>query len=175
MPTLSGDLQDDRHVEHAIGRSKDEEPAAQVNPRPATTASCLALAAGIAWGPCFPAFGVDVITAARFGELIQRDKVVLIDVRTAAERSVHGVPKGSDWIEWRGDANAASFIAALERLQPDRTVTIAFICSVGHQSGRVARRVEHAGYLRVYDVGDGMNGSVLGPGWTAWGLPVEGR
>jgi len=115
---------------------------------------------------------VDLLDALKAKSLLNSSNLTLIDVRTLDERAVHGVPEGSIWIEWRGAQNEASFIRDLQTTQPDMSRPLAFICSVGHRSGLAARLAEKAGYRRVFDVAEGMNGSIPGPGWRLWGLPL---
>lgn len=115
----------------------------------------------------------DVLDALKAKSLIDGGKLTLIDLRTPDERAAHGVPKGSIWIEWRGVEQGAAFIQALKTAQPDTSVPVAFICSVGHRSGQAARLAQREGYRQVFDISEGVNGSVLGPGWKLWGLPLE--
>lgn len=134
--------------------------------------------AGLLFGTAYvrDARAVDLVDALQAKSLLDDSNLTLVDVRTADERAAHGIPQGSIWIEWRGAESAAAFIEALQAAAPDRSRALAFICSVGHRSGQAARLAERDGYRRVFDVTEGVNGSVLGPGWRLWGLPlVAGR
>ena len=106
-------------------------------------------------------------------ELVSSGKLAVVDLRTAEERSVPGIPQGSIWIEWRGVTEGQSFIDALTAAQPDKSAPVAFICSVGHRSGQAARLAERSGYRQVFDIAEGVNGSMLGPGWKLWGLAMQ--
>lgn len=123
----------------------------------------------------FPAraHATEILDALQANELAAKERIILVDIRTSAERTSFGVPRKAIWVEWKGPEGAAAFIGALMVALPDRSAAIAFICSVGHRSGQAARLAERAGYGRVYDVAEGMNGAILGPGWRAWGLPVD--
>ena len=115
----------------------------------------------------------ELLDALKANSLIESGKLTLIDLRTSDERAAHGVPKGSIWIEWRGAEQSAAFAQSLKTAQPDTSVPVAFICSVGHRSGQAARLAEREGYRQVFDVSEGVNGGVMGPGWKLWGLPLE--
>lgn len=148
-------------------------------PRHRTTASWVRRARGLAAVLLLIAAGArgavsaDTMDALKANGLAGAGKLTLVDVRTAAERSSYGVPKGSIWIEWQGPEQGAAFVEALRTVQPDAAAPLAFICSVGHRSGQAARLAEREGYRHVFDVAEGVNGSVLGPGWRLWGLPLE--
>lgn len=119
------------------------------------------------------AAAADLLDALKATSLVDSGKLMLIDLRTPAERAAHGVPKGSIWIEWRGLEQAAAFIQSVKTAQPDTSLSLAFICSVGHRSGQAARLAEREGYRQVFDVAEGVNGGTAGPGWRAWGLPMS--
>lgn len=115
----------------------------------------------------------ELLDALAANDLNSKGKLTLIDVRTADERAVFGVPKKSIWIEWKGVEHSNAFVASLKAAQPDLSGPVAFICSVGHRSGQAARLAEREGYRKVFDVAEGVNGSTIGPGWRLWGLPLE--
>lgn len=119
------------------------------------------------------AFAADTLDALRASEMVRSGKLLLVDVRTAAERAAFGIPQGAVWIEWRGAEGAQVFGETLAAAFPDRSAALAFICSVGHRSLQAARVAEGWGYSRVYDVSEGVNGAIMGPGWRAWGMPLE--
>jgi rhodanese-related sulfurtransferase len=119
------------------------------------------------------AASTELLNPLAANELVSSSKLTMVDVRTAEERAVHGIPQGSIWIEWRGVTHGQLFIDALTAAQPDKSAPVAFICSVGHRSGQAARLVERSGYRQVFDIAEGVNGSMLGPGWKLWGLAMQ--
>jgi len=115
----------------------------------------------------------ETLSALRASELVSGRALILVDVRNAEERSAFGAPKGALWVEWKGPEKSDTFGSVLSKMVPDKSAPLAFICSVGYRSSQAARVAEALGYSRVFDVAEGVNGAIIGPGWRAWGLPFE--
>ncbi|MCF8532993.1 MAG: hypothetical protein K9G48_08320 [Reyranella sp.] len=123
-----------------------------------------------------PAYPVELLYSIAAQERMTTGRLALVDVRSAEERRLNGVPAGALWVEWAGDtpADHAAFVAKIRELGLGPDDPVALICAVGHRSGRAGRLLEKSGYRQISDIGEGFSGSVLGPGWRAWGLPLAG-
>lgn len=112
---------------------------------------------------------LDVRAAER---LAADDKIVLIDIRTPGEWRRTGVPSGAVAITMhqRADKFLKSVLAATEGRHD---VPVALICATGGRSTKMLRELKEAGFTKVYNVVEGMNGSRFGPGWLKQGLPVR--
>lgn len=140
-------------------------------PRPSAFTRRLFLAAPLAFA-AFSAVAGEVrqISAGKAHEQAKTGEIVLIDIRRPDEWAATGIPAWAVPIDMRARDLGARIDAALGG---DRDMPVALICHSGVRSGRLAEAMAKAGFARVYDVGEGMNGSPHGPGWIARGLPVE--
>lgn len=128
------------------------------------------LAAGLGgWAHTRDAFEGAAIDAEAAHSAAASGEVTLVDVRRPEEWAKTGVPEGAHAIDMRRD----DFLEAIEEaVGGDRSAPVALICAGGVRSGRVASRLEAAGFTRVANVEEGMMGSSAGPGWLDRGLPV---
>ena len=129
----------------------------------------LALPLALAALPAF-ANGIRVLSPAETLQRVGAGEIVLIDVRRPEEWAATGIAAGAVPIDMRDPAFGTKLDAALGG---DRSAPVALICHSGVRSRVVAEAMHRAGFTDVYDVGEGMAGSVLGPGWLRSGLPVE--
>ncbi|MDX1392755.1 MAG: rhodanese-like domain-containing protein [Gemmatimonadota bacterium] len=99
--------------------------------------------------------GVESISVAEAGRLLEKDSIVLIDARDPAERAVSMIP---------GSIAAAEFEA-----DPGRYADVAAVayCTIGYRSSRYAARLTAEG-IPVRNLG----GSILA--WTHEGGPLVG-
>lgn len=97
---------------------------------------------------------VPELTAEEFMALRDKEKVLLVDVRTDEERAVSMIP---------GAVSSLHF----EQHQSDYDGgMVAVYCTVGHRSGHYAKEL-HAGGWRVFN----LKGAILS--WTHAGGPLE--
>ncbi len=109
------------------------------------------------------------ITAQEAYEALQKQSLILVDVRTPGEWRQTGIAEGAVPISMQDPAFIAKF-EALRADNPDKPV--AFICASGRRSGIVQNELARRGYKNVFSVYGGTTGSSSAPGWIAQGLPV---
>lgn len=111
-----------------------------------------------------------VVTVRQAFDLQQAGKAVLIDIRTPAEWTETGAPKGAVRLDMT-QPDFADRIAAMRRADPGKE--IALICRSSNRSAHAAQALAKAGVTGVLDVAGGVAGSSRGIGWIAAGLPIE--
>ena len=106
--------------------------------------------------------------------LQQAGALLVVDVRPRRGRPVGTLPAGAVWLplEPGPDASAAFIDAVLDAVDGDQARPIGLICERGVMSRRAQALLRAAGFTATVDVEDGISGSVVGPGWSAWGLPM---
>ena len=102
-------------------------------------------------------------------ELMQQDRLILIDIRTEAEWRKTGIAKGALTIDMM-DKNFLEKIANIRLDNPAKT--IAFICASGRRSSIVWEELTKRGYKNIYSVFGGTTGNGVA-GWIKDGLPIE--
>ena len=95
--------------------------------------------------------------------------ILLLDVRRPEEWRETGIPAGARPLDMRRDDFVGEVMAMVGG---DRDRPVALICAGGVRSDRTGARLAGAGFTRVIDVPEGVEGSPAGPGWLARGLPV---
>ncbi len=121
--------------------------------------------------------------------LLQNDsKVLLVDVRTNAERDWVGRVNISEaqhlavqWSLYPGGTPNPDFLAQLQASVPDKASTILFLCRSGVRSRHGAKLATENGYTNCYDILQGFEGDkdeqghrkTVG-GWCQNGLPWLG-
>lgn len=129
------------------------------------------------------------VTPAEAHQLLQQDsKVVLVDVRTNAERDWVGrviineaQHHAVQWSLYPGGTPNPDFMAQLQAAVPDKSTTILFLCRSGVRSRHGAKLASENAYSACYDILQGFEGDkdtdghrkTLG-GWCAAGLPWMG-
>jgi len=116
-----------------------------------------------------PRFAGETLTVEEAHAAAATGEVVLVDIRRPDEWAATGVGAGAYPIDMRSDDFEAELIRAVGG---DMDRPVALICAAGVRSARLAARLEEAGFGRILDVPEGMQGSSAGPGWIASGLPV---
>lgn len=115
-----------------------------------------------------------VLTAPDAHQQAQQGAITLIDIRTPQEWRQTGVAVGARRIDMRQPGGTEAFAAAvLTAVAGNKDAPIALICRTGNRTGYMRRELEARGFTQVYDVKEGMAGSVAGPGWIKRGLPLE--
>lgn len=105
---------------------------------------------------------------------VQAGQVTLVDIRTPGEWKETGVAKGAKLVNMLHPQGAPGFVnALLEKVNGDRNAPIALICRTGNRTTQVQRYLQSQGFTQVYNVKEGMAGSMAGPGWLRRGLPVD--
>lgn len=114
------------------------------------------------------------LTAPDAAEKLKAGQVTLVDIRTPGEWKETGVAKGAKLVNMLHPQGAPGFVnALLEKVNGDRNAPIALICRTGNRTTQVQRYLQSQGFTKVYNVKEGMAGSMAGPGWLRRGLPVE--
>ncbi len=102
-------------------------------------------------------------------ELMQQDRLILIDIRTKAEWQQTGIAKGALTI----DMMDKDFLEKIANIRLDNPAkTIAFICASGRRSSIVWAELTKRGYKNIYSVFGGTTGNGVA-GWIKDGLPIE--
>lgn len=130
-----------------------------------------------------------VVTPQEAYELLQcNDKVLLVDVRTNAERDWVGRVDinpiqhlAVQWSLYPGGAQNPDFLAQLQASAPDKNSTILFLCRSGVRSRHGAKLATENGYTNCFDILQGFEGDkdteshrkTVG-GWCKAGLPWTG-
>lgn len=117
----------------------------------------------------------DAIPADRAHRDAVSGAVMLIDVRSPKEWRQTGIPQGAKAISMHGPDGMDGFVARVTKAVNGRKDTpVALICARGVRSTRAGWALSGAGFTRVLNVREGVNGNwVDGPGWIARKLPVE--
>jgi rhodanese-related sulfurtransferase len=109
----------------------------------------------------------DAYQAARSGE------ITLIDVRSTQEWKASGVPASALAVSIHQAGGPRAFYeAVLAATGGDKQRPIALICAAGTRSVRALHLLAEAGFTRLLNVAEGMEGSQYGPGWRRRGLPT---
>ncbi|MDO8960306.1 MAG: rhodanese-like domain-containing protein [Rhodocyclaceae bacterium] len=107
-------------------------------------------------------------------EAARAGKITLIDIRTPPEWQQTGVAQGATLINMIHPQGAAGFLKeVLAKTGGKMNAPIALICRTGNRTAQVQRFLQAQGLTQVYNIPEGMAGSMSGPGWLARKLPVE--
>jgi rhodanese-related sulfurtransferase len=106
------------------------------------------------------------VTPQEAWELLQNDaKVVLVDVRTNAERDWVGrvqIPENQhytvQWMLYPESTPNPLFMAQLSALITDKDTTILYLCRSGVRSRHGAKLATENGYLNCFDILEGFEG-----------------
>lgn len=112
-----------------------------------------------------PAPPIRLISALDAHENREAGDLVLIDVRSAAERTATGMPEGASPAHFRD----LDFLQQVMRLAGDLDTPVAFISRNGQRSMQAAMQARAAGFTHLFSVTGGQEGN---GGWLARGLPV---
>lgn len=121
------------------------------------------------------------ITSSLAASLLKElDNSILIDVRTKEEWKEVGIPDIEInrllLLTWRREPHMiinSDFRATLVSIQPDKTSIMFFICRSGVRSYEAANFALSLGYNNCYNIWDGFEGGVNGPGWKQNNLPFR--
>lgn len=98
----------------------------------------------------------------------------IIDVRTPPEWAWTGVARTAGRANWWQVSGKGGFLEdVLEITGGDRSKPVALICARGVRSSEATRFLIAQGFTSVVDIGEGMLGSRVGPGWLDRRLPLE--
>ncbi|WP_189357469.1 rhodanese-like domain-containing protein [Undibacterium squillarum] len=106
------------------------------------------------------------VTPEEAWNLLQQDpSVILIDVRTQAERDWIGkvsVPEQQhgavQWSLYPGGTPNPAFLSQLKETVPDKQRCIVFLCRSGVRSRHAAKAATEAGYTQCFDILEGFEG-----------------
>ena len=109
------------------------------------------------------------MTVQQVREALNRDELVLLDIRSREEWKETGVAHGA----WPVSLHERSFGARLSQILTRHAgKPIALICATGGRSQYVQRTLLMRGIKSIIDIPEGMLGSRSGPGWIRANLPV---
>lgn len=108
------------------------------------------------------------LSAAQAHEAMQENSMIVLDIRRPEEWQATGVAKGAWPLDMR-DADFGARLGAIIDRNPSRR--LALICATGVRSAYVAKILDANG-IEVFDISEGMMGSIKGQGWLRRGLPV---
>lgn len=100
-------------------------------------------------------------------------RLKIIDVRSPPEWAWTGVATGAARANWWQPGEKGFLNDVLQAVGGDRSRPIALICARGVRSSKARRFLLANGFTDVRDIGEGMLGSRLGPGWLARKLPLQ--
>jgi len=103
-------------------------------------------------------------------DLLQSNKLLLIDIRRPDEWARTGIAKGAVPIDLR---NPDFLKLAVQHQNASGGLPLAVICARGVRSRRTAAAMTAASLGPITDIPEGMLGSSAGPGWIARGLPIQ--
>lgn len=111
-----------------------------------------------------------LVTSRQAHQLLRAGRITLIDIRRPSEWREVGIAAGAVPITMH--QGVTKFVSALKRrgLIGKR---IALICARGVRSNWLRRALAKRGITQVTNVGDGILGGRIGPGWRASGLPMR--
>ena len=72
----------------------------------------------------------------------------------------------------QGEAGFVAQVAA--EMGGDKHAPIGLLSRAGNRGANAQQVLLKAGFTRVFNIKEGMDGSNAGPGWIARGLPLEG-
>lgn len=114
------------------------------------------------------------LAAPEARELMEREQLTVIDIRTPREWRQTGVAKGVLRINMLHPDGPRGFLdEVLRSVDGDRNAPIGLICRTGNRTTQVQRFLQAQGFTQVYNIREGMAGSGAGPGWLRRGLPTE--
>jgi rhodanese-related sulfurtransferase len=97
----------------------------------------------------------------------------ILDVRTLPEWQFVGHVPDVPLIVWPRDGEGEALRAFLAKVQEtfDPTEPLLFLCRSGVRSHCAAELATRAGFAKAYNVLEGFEGTGIGNGWRAAGLP----
>jgi len=92
---------------------------------------------------------IKVVSPEEMKSLIDMDDVQLIDVRTAEEYSQERIAKSQNI-----DVRSPNFDEEITQLDKEKPVLV--YCRSGKRSARCAKKLESAGFVKIYDLSGGI-------------------
>ncbi len=104
----------------------------------------------------------------------QAGEITLIDIRSPAEWRQTGVPRGALPITMHDpDGIDAFYRGILAATGNDKHKPIALICAAGNRSLWAQKFLTDKGFTHIENVGEGLYGNGIHPGWLRRGLPID--
>jgi rhodanese-related sulfurtransferase len=129
---------------------------------------CILFLSSGAWADAGLLHADDAYRRARSGN------ITLIDIRSPAEWRQTGVPRGAMAITMHNpDGIDAFYRAILAATGNDKQKPLALICAAGNRSRWAQKFLTDRGFTRVENVGEGLYGNGVHPGWLRRGLPLD--
>ncbi len=126
------------------------------------------------WSHLAGAEDKDKISVLAAHELLQKNAIVMIDIRSVGEWEKTGVATQAIPLTMHRDGGIPAFSHALAKLlEGDKTRPVALICAKGVRSSRVQQYLQKHGFTHVLDVQEGMVGGFFTEGWIDQGLPIK--
>ena len=97
---------------------------------------------------------------------------VLVDIRPAAQREIHGVIPGAlvverNVLEWRFDPQSGSRLGVIDEEGRGYDIEVIIFCQEGYTSSLAAASLKDLGLSRATDIVGGIKA------WKETGLPIE--
>ena len=113
----------------------------------------------------------EIITPQEAYDRLQRDEIVLIDIRRPSEWEDTGTPLGAIPLSMHREGGIKDFIAEIDS-RAGRGNPIALICAGGVRSRYLQWRLGQFGVEDVIDVTEGVVGGPFSKGWKGRDLPM---
>ncbi|MET4807441.1 rhodanese-like domain-containing protein [Limibacillus sp. MBR-115] len=115
------------------------------------------------------------LQADKAAEMIGRNALMLVDVRSPREWRDTGIPKSARTVTIH---DPEGFVAFVEKIvaasDGDLNRPVGLICAAGVRSSYAYKLLQERGFTNVYNVTEGMFGNPnYGPGWLKRDLPIE--
>jgi rhodanese-related sulfurtransferase len=120
------------------------------------------------------------VTPQQAWALHRAGEAVLVDVRTAEERTFVGHVQGTLHVAWATGTSLTRnprFVRELEA-KTGKSIAIVLLCRSGNRSAQAAEAAAKAGFANVFNVSEGFEGDLddqgrrgLRNGWRYHGLP----
>ncbi|MBB3181471.1 rhodanese-like domain-containing protein [Variovorax sp. Sphag1AA] len=114
-------------------------------------------------------------------DLVQQNRALLVDVRSAEERKFVGHIEGSLHVAWATGTSLTRnprFVRELEAKVGGKDAVVLLLCRSGKRSALAAEAAAKAGFLHVFNVLEGFEGELdakqqrgHSDGWRFHGLP----
>ncbi len=104
----------------------------------------------------------------------QSGEITLIDTRSPAEWRQTGLPGGALPVTMHNPDGVDAFLrAVLAATGNDKHKPIALICAAGNRSRWAQKFLAEKGFTNIENVGEGLYGNGVHPGWLRRGLPLD--
>tara|TARA_Y100000588_G_scaffold194041_1_gene208171 strand:- start:122 stop:538 length:417 start_codon:yes stop_codon:yes gene_type:complete len=118
----------------------------------------------------------DELDAGEAHSLSLNHDLIIVDIRRASEWRKTGMPVNSHGVSLQNFLKKVrkDFTKDIMKLvEGDLQRPIALICATGGRSAYASGMLKEAGFSQVYNIGEGMLGNGVLPGWVERNLPIR--